>query len=85
MSVDLFRLLCEELGYEPKDVLSVRVNPRRAFVSFVNSSGELCRANHVRRAEGFVPVAMNAPADPARSGAAPSRDEGTERRPGRGV
>jgi hypothetical protein len=46
MRADLFDEICQELGYEPDRVLSVRVTSGKAVVVFTDASGDLRRATH---------------------------------------
>ena len=39
MTIDLFRQLCLELGYDPATVLVVRVRPDGATVTYTEPSG----------------------------------------------
>jgi hypothetical protein len=39
MHTDLFALLCDELGYEPSTVLTIRISQDRATVTYTEPSG----------------------------------------------
>jgi hypothetical protein len=41
METGLFQLVCEHMGYDPADVLSVRLNSRRVVVVATDASGQL--------------------------------------------
>jgi hypothetical protein len=41
METGLFQLVCEHMGYDPADVLSVRLNSRRVVVVATDASGEM--------------------------------------------
>jgi hypothetical protein len=46
MKVNVFRSLCEQLGYDPEAVLSVRVNVDQVVVVTKNESGRLGVTNY---------------------------------------
>lgn len=60
MSLDVFRALCERLGYDPTSVLSVRVNPRQVVVVAKNEVGELHVTNYEQADSGLRRVSQGA-------------------------
>jgi hypothetical protein len=58
MSLDVFPALCEQLGYDPASVLSVRVNPRQVVVVARNGKGELNVTNYEQGDAGLRRVAQ---------------------------
>ena len=55
METGLFQLVCEHMGYDPADVLSVRLNARRVVVVATDASGQMVSTTYPsghRRAGG---------------------------------
>jgi hypothetical protein len=46
MDTDLFAFLCDELGYDPSTVLSIRVRREGASVTYTEPSGMPCGRVH---------------------------------------
>jgi hypothetical protein len=46
MTNDLFRTVCEELGYAAEDVRSIRINASEAVVVVMTAAGELQVTTH---------------------------------------
>ena len=54
MDHPLFELACTTLGYDPERVISVRLNPRQAVITFVDSDGQLASATLDGSTEGPI-------------------------------
>jgi hypothetical protein len=46
MDTDLFAFLCDELGYHPSTVLTIRVRREQASVTYTGPSGMPCGRVH---------------------------------------
>jgi hypothetical protein len=46
MDTDLFALLCDELGYDPSTVLTIRVHREQISVTYTDPSGMPCGRVH---------------------------------------
>lgn len=61
MSTHVFRSLCEQLGYDPHSVLSVRVNSSQVVVVTKNELGHLRVTNYEQAEDGLRRAAQGPP------------------------
>lgn len=46
LNAELIKSICNQLGYEPKHVVSIRISPRRCTVVYLDEHKQMATAQH---------------------------------------
>jgi hypothetical protein len=64
MNNDIFSRLCQELGYDAEDVISIRVNDHEVVILTRQTSGRMCIVTHRHGHDGSPRVSRGVPFGP---------------------